>query len=70
MRIKDKLELIEGEKYWYIGVKYQSHWIIYKKSDNYKEGHDWSNMIVFDNEQEANEMKEKLQNYLRPFILK
>ncbi len=50
MRITKISNLVDGRKYWYIGVRYQCHWEIYHTCDTYRNGNDWSKMIVFDNE--------------------
>lgn len=70
MIIKNVSNLICDKMYWYIGVRYACHWEIYVKHDTYKQGHDWSKMIVFDNEQQAQSFKRCLQNCVNKFIIR
>lgn len=64
MRITKISNLVDGRKYWYIGVRYQCHWEIYHTCDTYRNGNDWSKMIVFDNEKEAIEKKTTTRSHL------
>lgn len=68
--IQNIKDLKDGVKYWYIGVSYQCHWKIYCKCEKYKDGHDWSNMIVFDNETDANKFMKKIQKKFDAYIIK
>lgn len=70
MRIHNTAELQDGVNYWYVGVRYDCHWKVYSRCEKYKDGHDWSNMIVFDNKEDAKKFMEQLQNYVDPYIIK
>lgn len=69
MRITKISNLVDGRKYWYIGVRYQCHWEIYDTCDIYRNGNDWSKMIVFDNEKEAIKTKKLLQGHINPYAI-
>lgn len=69
MLIKNIEDLIEGKEYWHLYITYSCHWEIKVKCDKYKIKGNWENMIVFDNENEANNLAEKLHKLLKQYII-
>lgn len=70
MQIVRKDELQDGHVYWHVFAVEKSKLIFDIKSDTYKQGAIYDGNIVYDNQEEAEEMKNALNLLLSPHVVK
>lgn len=80
MIVRQKNNLKDGQTYWYVSVTYNCHWIIkvcsdifrstptaYTKCMNPKSVDD---MIIFDNEKDAQSFANSIQQFVNQYIIR
>lgn len=80
MLIGQKNKLKDGQTYWYVSVTYNCHWIVKVCSDVFRSNpaaytkcmnhSSVDNMILFDNESDAQNFANSIQQFVDPYIIR
>jgi hypothetical protein len=70
MRIRNIADLVDGQEYWHLFVENVCHWQISVRLSKYRNGENWTDMIVYDNETEAKAEAQRLQISINSLIIK